>query len=420
MLTETFIKEIVEKNRTPIYLYDCQRIRENITNLIQALPKESCLYYSMKANPLLGVCQCVKQYILNIEVSSVGEMRGALKAGFLNENILFSGPGKRCEELFKAVSEDVKINVESIQEIKIIIKVCESISKKAKLMVRINPKIANNSDGIKMSGLPSQFGIDYSEIEEAIRIIVASQWLVLVGFAIYMGSQILNADTIVLNTDKIMKLCIELKKRYSLRIKELDVGGGFGVSYYDEKQLNLNVLKSGLNSLLQRHGNDMIDIKISFESGRYLLANSGFFITKVLYVKKSKERTYIICDGGFNNVLLASFFTKEVRGNFPIELIKNEPKIISNDIFEYYISGPLCSPADLMGIKVSLPSVQKGDYILIRNVGAYGLTYSSTNFISHPIPAEILINNDKIHIARKRSSIEDLLKGQNEIPNDFL
>lgn len=419
MLTETLIKKAVEENNTPVYLYDCQRIQKNISNLAQALPEGSKLYYSMKANPLLGICQCIKQYISDIEVSSFNEMQVALKAGFSNEGILFSGPGKRHEELYEAVNAEVKINVESIQEINIIIRICEFISKKAKIMVRINPKITNNLAGIKMSGLSSQFGIDYSDIEEAIRIIVTSRWLVFVGFSIYMGSQILNADTIVSNTCEIVKLCIGLKKKYSLHIKELDVGGGFGVSYYDEKQLELNMLRNGLNNLLQKHKNDMINVKISFESGRYLIADCGLFITKVLYIKSSKDRTYIICDGGFNNALLVSFFTKEVRGNFPIELIKNRSENISDDFFEYYISGPLCTPADMLGIKVSLPAVESGDYILIRNVGAYGLTYSPTNFISHIIPAEVLVNNNKIHVARKRSGINDLLRGQNGIPNDF-
>ena len=420
MLTDVLVRKILSDNPTPVYLYDCQRMFENISNLVHALPEESCLYFSMKANPLLGICQCVKRYISNIEVSSEGELRGAIKAGYKNENILFSGPGKRYEELLEAVRKEVKINVESIQEINVIKKICTSLSMKAKVMIRINPESTDDSAHIKMSGLPSQFGIDYSEIDEALRIIVNSQWIILVGFATYMGSQILNADAIVLNTDRIFRLCIELKKRFSLCIQEIDVGGGFGVSYYDEKQLNLSELKSGLNTLFERFRKELVNVKTSFESGRYLLANCGYYITKVLYVKKARDRTYVICDGGFNNVLLASFFTREIRGNFNIKLIKNSFHSISDNAFEYYISGPLCSPTDLVGIKVSLPFVEKDDYILISNVGAYGLTYSPINFISHPIPAEILINKGEIHIARKRSSVNDLFNSQFEIPAGFV
>ena len=419
MLNEILVKRAVNEYNSPLYLYDYQIIKKNIFDLLGALPSGINLYYSMKANPLLGICQGINKELSSIEVSSIGELKVALKSGFLSENILFSGPGKRYEDLYEAIREKVKINVESIQEIRDIIKICKQDFQCAKIMIRINPKTTQNTSSIKMTGLASQFGIDFSEMEDVIKIIKTNRLLNLIGFSIYMGSQIFSAQTIVSNTREIFESCFALKKKYLLDIQELDVGGGFGVPYFNNTFLDLNLLQYEMKMLFQEYSKHIVNVKISFESGRYLLANSGVFVTKVLSVKKSKDRRYVICDGGFNNVLLTSFFTKEIRDNFPMKLVKNTLKRESNNIQEYYITGPLCSPSDVMGIRVELPNVEAGDYIIIKNVGAYGLTYSPIHFISHSVPAEVIVNGDKVCIARTRSDINDLIKGQKGISNDF-
>lgn len=394
------IEQILMENKTPIFIYDYQIIRQNIYNLLKILPTNGYIYYSMKANPNLAICQIINHLIERIEVSSKGEIECALEAGFKNTNILFSGPGKTGEELVYAIKKGIQINVESIQELKVISDISKQYKKSTKIMLRINPDFNYVRSGIVMTGMPSQFGIDRSETNDAVEIVKSNYNLNLVGISIYLGSQIMEEDSIVKNTSEIIELFLKIEKKYNLQLSELDVGGGFGVSYFNKKELNINLLKTKMQQIFCKYKKLCKKVKISFESGRYILADSGRFITRILYEKKSKGRNYIVCDGGFNNVLISSFFTRDIRGNFPIEVLNKSKQ--NHELKEYYISGPLCSPRDILGSKIKMPEIEVGDYLIINKVGAYGLTYSPILFISHDIPAEILIKEGRYYTIRSR------------------
>jgi Diaminopimelate decarboxylase len=419
-MNNRFIEKIINTVGTPVFVYDWQIIKNHFKRVYDFLPYGVNIYYSMKANPTLAICQAIKNFTKNIEVSSLGEIACALKSGFHAKNILFSSPGKTNEELAIAVKEKIKINVESIQEIKNILDICQRQSDTTTIMMRINPDFTNTSTGIKMSGVASQFGIDVSDLTKAMNLIRKSRNINFAGISVYMGSQILDSKTIISNTKEIINLYRQIQNDFRITLTELDVGGGFGVSYFDNRHLDRIRLKEGLRHLFYEYRNELTNTKISFESGRYLLAESGSFFTKILYQKHSKGKNYLICDGGFNNILLSSFFTREIRGNFPIELINERSSTNAEASVEYYISGPLCSPSDILGSKVLLPPVKSGDILQIKKVGAYGLTYSPLLFISHLIPAEVLINEEKYCVIRSRSACHDLFKNQHELPSAFL
>ncbi|MCL2050382.1 MAG: diaminopimelate decarboxylase [Lachnospiraceae bacterium] len=417
-MNESQIKDIVNRVGTPAFIYDSEVISGKFEQMYDFLPPVVNIYYSMKANPSLGICQYIKQLTKCIEVSSLGEIECALKAGFLAENILFSGPGKTHEELLFAIGKKIKINVESIQEIKDIQQICEAFTYSASIMIRLNPNFQSSS-GIKMSGVVSQFGIDMLDLPDIVNLTIKNAYIDLIGMSIYMGSQILDAEIIISNTERIIKMFIDIQEEYGIKLKKVNVGGGFGISYFDGKCLDIKVLKQGFKVIFGKFKDKLEKTEIFFESGRYLIADSGVFVTKVLYTKTIKDKNYLICDGGFNNIIVSSFFTREIRGNFPIELIKQNERIDNDKTMEYNIAGPLCSPSDVIGSKINMPYVHKDDYLIIRRVGAYGLTFSPALFISHSIPAEVFIDGEDYYIIRKKSSSKDLFKNQCPLPNKF-
>jgi diaminopimelate decarboxylase len=419
-MDKELIRNISEETGTPFYVYDFNKLRDRFYQLKDALPHFAHIYYSVKANPSLAVCQILNKFTNHAEVSSEGEIYCALKAGFQGESIIFSGPGKTKEALYIAIKEGIDINIESIDEIDLINDICREHDLISNVLIRINPDFSSIKNGITMSGVPSQFGVDISEIESVLKTVDKANRLNLSGLAVYLGSQILEAKTIIENSRNILKLFLKLQNEYHLKMEKLNLGGGFGVSYYDDKELDLGELKDGLNNLFDEYKDRLRGVKICFESGRYLVADSGTFITKVLYQKHSKGKDYIICDGGFNNILISSFFTREIRGNFPIALLEQNESSKFGIKKEYYISGPLCSPNDILGSKVVLPCVTTGDLLEIKKVGAYGLTYSPLLFISHAAPAEVLIRGKKYYVIKTKSEMSDLLKNQHRLSSDFL
>lgn len=408
------ISSIMNEVGTPFYIYEFEKIKQQYTKLSTALPRSSKIYYSVKANPSLAICQIIRTFTEYAEVSSLQELLYVQKCGFEPHNILFSGPGKSLEELKYAIKHGITINIESKGELLHINDLCQVEGIKSEILIRINPNFTNTKFGIVMSGVSSQFGIDISDIDEIIKILQKTDQIIISGFAIYLGSQILDAQVIVDNTEKALELFFELIEKYKIKVRRLNVGGGFGISYFDDKGLDCLLLKSGMTRVFEKYKNALEGMDVYFESGRFLLAESGSFITKVLYAKESKGKKYLICDGGFNNILISTFFTREIRGNFPIEVFNSLDMTSKN---EYIICGPLCNPCDKLACNILLPEVKEGDLIIVRKVGAYGLTYSPVLFISHNIPAEILIKDDQYYVIRSPSPKEQFWDNQYMLPH---
>lgn len=374
-------EKLFSKISTPAYVYHEEIIENNYQILADVIAPYAGLLYSMKANPQREVCRLLHSLGAGIEVASDGELQTALEAGVNPSEIVFTSPGKTHQELEFAVEKGIRyINVESVEEARLVNDIGRSKGQVIKILVRINPAVSFSNAKIKMSGVPSQFGIEEEEIQDAIRELQTLDFVQMAGFHIYMGTQMLLAEDIEKNTDYALNLFLGLTEQFQINAELFDVGGGFGVKYFDnERELDTEDLKLRLGTVFEKYKERLADIRVVFESGRFLTAQSGEFITKVLYVKKSKGTKYVICDGGSNFHSSAAFLGRFVRGNFPLS---SYPK--GEEQESTTVTGPLCTPLDVIGQKVAVNSkIAPGDYVIIHQSGAYGLTYSPIHFLSH-------------------------------------
>ncbi|MBO9598824.1 MAG: diaminopimelate decarboxylase [Cohnella sp.] len=406
-------RSLAEQYGTPLYVYQGDMIESRYRLLRGCLPESFEVFYSVKCNPLLGVCQLFRELGSGIEVASLGELRMALQAGFKPGDIIFTSPGKSAEELEAAVDLGIySINVESVEEARRINAIAGRRNVLARISARINPNFNFSGAGMKMTGVPTQFGIDQSEIAEAMDAIQALPFVSLIGIHVFTGTQMLDADLIVRNFAEVMKLAVELSEAHDFALQFLDLGGGFGVPYFQgEQDLDTDKLRLGLSKLWEQYGEKLRGARIGVESGRFLLAESGVFLTKVLYVKNCKGAKYVVCDGGSNQHASSAFLGRYVRNNFPMRLHGKDEE----ETEEANVVGSLCTPTDVIGQKVRLARAEPGDLLIVEKSGAYGLTHSPVLFLSHALPAEILIYRDNIHVLRERGKAEDVLHGQRSL-----
>ncbi len=387
-MTEDIQKKATQEYGSPLYLYDLDQFASNIDRLREHLFPESGLFFSMKANPLSAFSSIACERSCGVEIASGGELERALDSGAAPGNIVFTGPGKTESELLQAIDAQIyMIHVESLREIRIINQLAGGKNCRVPIALRINPNGIKSSGKVQMSGTASQFGIEETDLDDSLFEEISSLKNVnLTGVHIYMGTSILNAEEICQNTEYSIQLGIELSQKYAFKLRYLNAGGGFGIPYFPgEKALDLSVMSNGMAILKEKYQKQLRETNIFFESGRFLLAECGLFMVRVLYRKESRGNTYLVCDGGANFHAASAFLGRFVRGNFPMYVLgkKGTEK-------EFYVTGPSCTLADLLGQKVMLPSdTDEGDIIVIEKSGAYGLTYSPYGFLSHRLPLEI-------------------------------
>ncbi|MDF2986921.1 MAG: diaminopimelate decarboxylase [Eubacterium sp.] len=411
-MNDSSLYEITQKYGTPLYVYDGDKIVSQYKKLKSCLPDEIEIFYSMKANPLLGICQLFKELNSCIEVASDGELYSSLEAGFLPENIIFTSPGKSYEELEYAIEHKIySINVECLDEACIINRIASEKNLTVDISLRINPDFEAAGSSIKMSGVPTQFGIDHMLLKKVFGDITSLSHLNIIGIHVYTGTQALDAQKILYGLEQIILLGLELSHSYGFPLKFLDLGGGFGIPYFKgEIELDMELLKNGLCQIWDKYKEPLAKTRVAVESGRFLLAEAGMYVTKVLYEKECKGIKFIVCDGGSNQHASSAFLGRHIRNNFPMHVLNK-----NDAVEEVNVVGPLCTPTDIIGQKVMLPAVVPGDIIAIEKSGAYGLTQSSAAFLSHPLPAEVIQYNSSSYVLRERGRKEEFLRGQNKL-----
>lgn len=417
-MTKQEIRQISQKYGTPLFLYDGDQICEQCRILKECLYEGADLFYAMKANPLIGICQLLHFENCGIETASKGEIQTALRAGIVSSKIIFNSPGKTEEEIDFAIGNKIKlISIESVEEAELVNKMAKKRNLVVEVALRINQNYNFSKAKIKMTGIPSQFGIDETDLtDDLFEKFTELTHICIAGIQVYSGTQVLNAEEILRNTEYVIQLALRLSEKYHFELKYLNLGGGFGVPYFKgEITLNTVELKRGMQKLKKCYGYRLENTKIIFESGRFLLAESGMFVTKILYKKQSKGIIYYICDGGSNFHSSSAFMGRFVRNNFPMYGISRVCKD-EQEIKKVNVVGPLCTPADIIGQKVELcGKLNPGDLVVVEKSGAYGLTYSPINFLSHSTPAEILKWNGNVKILRERGDVKDLWERQNEL-----
>ncbi len=375
--------------RTPFYAYDRQLITERVALLRKHLPTEVHIHYAMKANPMPAVVQHLANLVDGIDVASVGELGVALDTPILSSQISFAGPGKRDSELSCAIATEITLNMESEQEMEHIASLGQRLGICPRVAVRVNPDFELKSSGMKMGGGPKQFGVDAERVPSMLARI-GKLGLDFEGFHIFSGSQNLNADAIQESQEKTLQLGLRLAEHAPGPVRLLNIGGGFGVPYFPgEKSLDLISVSKNLHRLLDETKQQFTDTRVAIELGRYLVAEAGIYVCRVLERKISRKQVFLMTDGGLHHHLAASGnFGQVIRKNYPV-IVGN--KVEGNERETVSVVGPLCTPLDLLADEVEMAKADVGDLIVVFQSGAYGLTASPTAFLNHPTPVEVLV-----------------------------
>lgn len=375
--------------QTPFYAYDRKLITERINLLRQYLPEEIQLHYAMKANPMPAVVQHLAGLVDGIDVASAGEMKIALDTGMPPSRISFAGPGKNERELACAIAAGIVISMESEQELERIMLLAEQMGICPKVTVRVNPNFELKSSGMKMAGGAKQFGVDEERVP-ALLTRIGQLGLDLEGFHIFCGSQNLKAEAIQEAHEKTLQLGLHLAQNSPVPIRTLNIGGGFGVPYFPgETPLNLAAVGGNLRRLLLKARAELAGTRLVIELGRYIVAEAGIYVCRVLDKKLSRGQVFLITDGGLHHHLAATGnFGQVIRKNYPVT-IGNKAEIPETEIAS--VVGPLCTPLDLLADQIELPKAEIGDLVVVFQSGAYGLTASPTAFLNHPIAPEVLV-----------------------------
>ncbi len=394
LVDRTDLAGIIQNYETPCYFYFLKIIQRQLIRLQECFGSRFRLLYAVKANPNPLLLQAMAQFGLGADVSSAGELSAALQAGIPPERIEFSGPGKTEEELRQAIRSGIcSINVESLDELRKIIELGHDLNIRPKAGLRLNPGSTLKS-GLSMSG-PTQFGVSLAAIKrESGNIKSLLTDVDFQGLHFHLGSQILDADIVADSIEYILEQAQHLETELNIPIKKINFGGGWGIDYFqNQSKLDLNKLKTRLEQLFAnpRYKNFFSRTDAKLELGRFLAAECGLYVTKILYVKENQEHVFAVTDGGMHhNYLLAGGMGQIIRRNFELDILSPSPQ---NSCKEYplTVTGKLCSPQDRLAEKVLLRySVYPGDYVVFFNCGAYGLSASPVNFLIHKKPAEII------------------------------
>lgn len=374
---------------TPFYAYDRQKITGRMALLRQHLPPEILLRYAVKANPMPAVVQHLAGLADGLDVASLGEMRTALDTVMNPGSISFAGPGKKEHELRCAIAAGAVLNAESRQELEMIAQQGKILGITPQVAIRVNPDFELKSAGMKMSGGAKPFGIDAEQMPDVLRHL-GSLAVDFAGFHIFSGSQNLNAAAIQQAQEKTIELAIELAQYAPSPVKLLNIGSGFGVPYFPgEQPLDIAAIGHHWHGLMQLVKRQLPEAVIALELGRYLVAEAGIYVCRVLERKQSRGQIFLVTDGGLHHHLAAS-------GNFGQVIRKNYPVIIGNKVQgqtreTVSVVGPLCTPLDLLADRLEMAKASPGDLVVILQSGAYGLSASPTAFLGHPGPVEVLV-----------------------------
>jgi diaminopimelate decarboxylase len=404
------IEQAADRFGTPLYIYGGNSIAAGVQKLKDAIGDTLDIYYSVKANPAIGVCRLINlSGITGAEIASSGELSAAVRSGFIPQNILFAGPGKTDDELSDAIDRCVGlINAESVGELKRINRIAARENKTQNVGIRVNLEDSNAGHGlIQTSGGAQKFGIDESRVAEAINLIQSSSNIVFAGLHTMLGSQVLDPEEMLRSCQMAIDMTIRIGDATGSAISSLNFGGGLGVSHERDasdfdlesfgKLLKEQVLEARKSPALQ-------STKFMIEPGRLLVSDHGLYVSRVIDVKDSGGESFAILDGGIHHALLPI-----TANSYRVELANCSRTLHSKPVT---LGGPLCTSADQWRSQVLLPSLMIGDIVVMMNSGAYGLSASMTMFLSRGTPAEVLIYDNECSLIRERSSQESIFGGQ--------
>jgi len=387
---------LAKKYSTPLYCYSYNKLKDNINNFKKSFEADNPLIcFSVKSNSNKVLLSEICKLGLGADVVSIGELMKALKAGIKPNQIVFSGVGKTSEEISFAIKKKILlINTESKNEVLEIEKIAKKNKKKIDIGIRLNP----NTDPKTLSQISTgkkenKFGVSEKIFLDLVNYVKKSQYLKLKCLSVHIGSQILENKPY----EKMLKVLEKIINKTKYNFEYIDLGGGMGINYGNKKkQLNLQRYSQCIQKFLTKYNS-----KIIFEPGRSIIANCGYLISKVIYIKEGDRKKFVILDAAMNDLMRPALYNAKHR---IVPLRKNNKR--SKKIYEFV--GPICESTDKFLSEKNFQKLNEKDFIAICDVGAYGMSLSS-NYNLRPKAAELLIKNSKIQIIRKRQTLKDLI-----------
>jgi diaminopimelate decarboxylase len=376
---------------TPFYLYDLRVARAKYQRLRAAMLRDIDIHYAIKANPHPDIIRFFQTMGAGFDVASMGELHAALQVGVAASSCGFAGPGKSQQELEYAIRSGIgALHVESEAELEQVEAIAGRLGVRANCGLRVNPAFQLKGAGVRIGGGPQPFGIDQEQVPHVLSRLARMEHVHFTGFHLFAGSQNLNATALLDFFSLSFSLLQELVPLCPLPPQVINLGGGFGIPYFPhEAELDIEAIGAGLGELLTVYREHFPHARFVVESGRYLMGESGVYVTRVRYKKVSRGECFVIVDGGLHHHLAATgHFGQVIPRNYPIALLESLDK---PPVEKVNIVGPLCTPLDRLASAVELPTVAAGDIVGIFASGAYGFSASPRGFLSHPEPLEIVL-----------------------------
>jgi diaminopimelate decarboxylase len=402
---EVPLKHIAREVGTPAYIYSLATLKRHYKVFDQAFVKvPHIVCFSVKANSNLALLRTFAKEGSGFDIVSGGELFRALKAGGDPKKIVFSGVGKKRQEIEYALNTGILMfNVESEQELIVLDEIAAAAGKKAPISLRVNPDVDPQTHPYISTGMKkAKFGVDIKKSLETYKKAVTLANIDVVGVDCHIGSQLTSVTPFVDALAKVREyldrvLAGEMKKEGG-EIRYLDLGGGLGINYHDETP---PLPEEYANAIVQ--GLEGLNVTLILEPGRVIVGNAGILLTEVQYIKETETKTFVIVDGGMNDLIRPALY-----GSYQAiqPVMKNNAETIVADVV-----GPICESGDFFAKDREITRPKRGDLLAVMSAGAYGFTMAS-NYNSHPKPPEVLVDGDKYYVVRRRETLDDLINGE--------
>jgi len=397
------VRDLASKFGTPLYIYSAKTILGHFLKLKNAFSQlKPLICYSVKANSNLSLLKLLVSKGSGLDIVSGGELYRAKKIKCLAKKIVYASVGKTDAEISDAIKYGILMfNVESLPELERVNKISGELKKKTKVALRFNPDVRPGTHAYITTGKKeTKFGIDGSALKSIFDSRAKYPNLDIVGIHMHIGSQITKAEPFIKTFKKANRVIGELKKR-GVKLEYLNIGGGLGIVYDNERPQTAKEFAKKVLPLLKDSG-----LKIVLEPGRFIVGNAGILVTKVIHLKETDQKNFIIVDAAMNDLARPSLYGAYHRIVPLVKRMKDKGR--RKKLAD--VVGPICESGDFLG-KGRKISAKSGDLIVVLGAGAYGFSMSS-NYNSRPRVAEVLVRNKKAYLIRKRENYQDLIEGE--------
>ena len=395
------VQKIAAEIGTPFYLYSHATLTRHFKAFSEAFAgMQKLICFSAKANTNLAILKLFATAGGGLDIVSGGELFRGMQAGFAPDRIVYSGVGKRIDEIDYALKSDILMfNLESLDELKLINQRAGQLNRRARIAIRVNPDVDPKTHPYISTGLKkNKFGIDTAAALEGYRLAGSLENIEVIGIDCHIGSQITEAGPFEDALKSIKTLVLQLKSDLGIQIQYIDMGGGLGITYADETPPSLKEYAKAFLKNLEGMGLTLI-----LEPGRVLVGNAGILVTRVLYKKAGEGKNFIIVDAGMNDLMRPTLY----NAFHAIEpIVRTQAPLTVADVV-----GPICESGDFLGVDRNLTEGNADDLLAVMSTGAYGFVMSS-NYCSRPRVAEVMVKNHQYHVVKERETYPDLVKGE--------